>query len=614
MESLKRITFVVLCGDAPRDQAFDVLPDPGAVADVVRQAFGPFLAEDGDFIMLDGTGSAEPPTSGLHLIYVYGHAWLDGGAPHASTGSGAASVVEDGAQLAARLVSTTAADRTILVLDCCHAAAFDPFLAPPRAPRLTIYASGVDEKAIAFTGERASRLGLALADALSRRTQSIDLIRVVAGVVDRLDSDGVVRGQAVTYRMHGLGITLSRSRQPAERRRVRTVSRIRNALIATGAIVAVIAVALGSWFWRHTLVDIDLGDIQSIAREVRLVASEEDPASNASHVFVDRVVSGNRTRLWVPASDIVVRLQAAYADGADRALAFHLMLRPGFDPWNKSVNLALPASADIKAHSGMAYVPATTWFHGREREPRTQGEAFWIDLRPPTVTEYLKVADTLLRSGQLDPENSFVLSWQQRSAAVDAVGLGQIRSLNKDLGEIFGAIESGTSPRVGAPSDIVVGLGQLPCATCPAPMTRYEAELYCASRKLRLPTDLEWELAVRGVDGRVYPWGNQFDETRANVPGLPDKGEISPALKPVDAYPRERSPFGLFDTVGNAGDWVTNDTGSYERVYMGATYRYNPEDATAFRMLPVTDSDYLVREITARCVADASNAGEPRQR
>jgi hypothetical protein len=37
---------------------------------------------------------------------------------------------------------------------------------------------------------------------------------------------------------------------------------------------------------------------------------------------------------------------------------------------------------------------------------------------------------------------------------------------------------------------------------------------------------------------------------------------------------------------------------------MGATYRFNPEDATAICMLPVTDADYLVQEITARCVAD----------
>ncbi len=88
------------------------------------------------------------------------------------------------------------------------------------------------------------------------------------------------------------------------------------------------------------------------------------------------------------------------------------------------------------------------------------------------------------------------------------------------------------------------------------------------------------------------------------MPNLPQKGEPPPTLKPVDAYPGEVSPFGLVDTVGNAGDWVTNESSSYERVYMGATYRYNPEDATTFRMLPVTDSDYLFQEIIARCVSD----------
>jgi hypothetical protein len=55
---------------------------------------------------------------------------------------------------------------------------------------------------------------------------------------------------------------------------------------------------------------------------------------------------------------------------------------------------------------------------------------------------------------------------------------------------------------------------------------------------------------------------------------------------------------------GGSARWITNESGSYERVYMGATYRFNPEDATAICMLPVTDADYLVQEITARCVAD----------
>jgi hypothetical protein len=38
--------------------------------------------------------------------------------------------------------------------------------------------------------------------------------------------------------------------------------------------------------------------------------------------------------------------------------------------------------------------------------------------------------------------------------------------------------------------------------------------------------------------------------------------------------------------------------------FKAITEGYNPEDATAFRMLPVTDDDYVVQEITARCVAE----------
>jgi hypothetical protein len=206
--------------------------------------------------------------------------------------------------------------------------------------------------------------------------------------------------------------------------------------------------------------------------------------------------------------------------------------------------------------------------------------------------------------GTLDSENSFLLTASQQSAAVDRTGLAQLRSLSKDLGAVFGLISQASSPTVSAPGDVVSGLAELPCDACPAPMTRHEAEVYCRSRGMRLPTALEWELAVRGVDGRVYPWGDRFDARRANLPGLPEKGR-SAALTPVDAHRDNLSPFGLYDTVGNAGDWVTNDASAYERVYMGATYRFEPEDATAFRLLPITDSDYLVREITARCVAPA---------
>ncbi|HEX7153391.1 MAG TPA: SUMF1/EgtB/PvdO family nonheme iron enzyme [Thermoanaerobaculia bacterium] len=401
-----------------------------------------------------------------------------------------------------------------------------------------------------------------------------------------------------------LGVRFDELWQGEERRkRIRRV--LRTLEVAAVAAVVVAAIALGNLYRTRAMVSVELGSVFAAADDVRIVVTEELPDENRSKVFLDEAANGPNVTRWIPASNVVLRVAGTYRDGADRSVSWHLDLNPGFSLKSKRIQLVAPSTREILAHPGMAHIPATTWVHGHDAEMRTNARPYWIDVRPPTVREYLSVADRLLNSGELSRDSSFVLTARQQSAAVDATGLGQIRSLGKDLGAVFGVIAQGTSTNVSASGDIVVGLVALPCDTCPAPMTRHEAEVYCRSRGMRLPTAVEWELAVRGVDGRVYPWGNRFDPTRANVRGLPEKGAVPLALTPVDVHRGQRSPFGLYDTVGNAGDWVVNDITPYERAYMGATYRFNPEDATAFRLLPVTDSDYLIREITARCVSNA---------
>ncbi len=388
-----------------------------------------------------------------------------------------------------------------------------------------------------------------------------------------------------------------------EQRRKR-FRRIVNALQVIGIAIAVAAaLAIVKDYRTRALVRLSVGQMIETASAVRITGTVETPNENRSDIFLDEIISTPEKTVLIPASDVILRLTGTYPDGAERALAWHLQLVPGFHLDAKQVRLAAPQARDILAHPRMAHIPAVNWIHGRESESRRNASSFWIDIRPLTVREYLPVAERLLSSGALRRENSFVLTARQQSNAIDATGLGQLRSLNRDLGNIFGVLAQATSNEVSAPGDIVVGTATLPCDKCPAPMTRLEAEVYCQSRGMRLPTATEWELAVRGVDGRAYPWGDKFDSNRANVPGMPDKGDPPPTLKPVDAYRLYVSPFGLYDAVGNAGDWVVNDVSSFERVYMGATYRFNPEDATAFRMLPVTNSDYLVREITARCVS-----------
>jgi formylglycine-generating enzyme required for sulfatase activity/energy-coupling factor transporter ATP-binding protein EcfA2 len=238
------------------------------------------------------------------------------------------------------------------------------------------------------------------------------------------------------------------------------------------------------------------------------------------------------------------------------------------------------------------------FLYGDEREKRNIHYRYWIGRYPVTNAQFARFVET---DGYARREFWSDEGWAWRTGEYDSQAPDYLQSwLKQRPPEKRDRPFWWGDPERANPIFPVVGVSWFEAQACAnwlatwlVEQTDLPADLRAALSKgavTRLPTEEEWERAVRGTDGRQYPWGDALDLTLLNCADAwagqvlddegwekwwrEEKGYEQASSTAVSTYPDGISPEGLWDGAGNVWEWTASEwaPGSGTRALRGGSW------------------------------------------
>ncbi len=162
----------------------------------------------------------------------------------------------------------------------------------------------------------------------------------------------------------------------------------------------------------------------------------------------------------------------------------------------------------------------------------------------------------------------------KRRVTLDAYYIDKYETTNQQYSEFVEAMQGRVN--IPAPAYWEKGIYAKEQARFPVHTVHwYAASAYCRWRGKRLPTEAEWEKAARGIDGREFPWGNEYSPDKSN-----NQSNFGGVVA-VGSYEQGKSPYGLYDMTGNVAEWVD----AWYKAYPGGESHKDPKYGEHYKVI-----------------------------